>query len=265
MAPFMPHTLTPPPSQPCQKQTALDATLTNTRPPLSTNSRTANIARHLHDHHDPTGAPPERRTGAFALAVVRRPRDGKFLLVQEFAGAGFWLPGGGVDAGESLAAGAVREVVEEAGARVAPRGLLALEAHRDGAWRRAIFYAEPEEDEEEGGEGGAGEGQEGDLGAQRQRPAAVAEGVAAPSSSGGGSIASSSLPARADRPKTAPDFDSAGACWVAAADLAAGLPLRSAAEVAWCARVADEGAAAVMRPLELPPEWAPVFEGFPLL
>jgi hypothetical protein len=31
---------------------------------------------------------------AYALVVVRRKRDGKFLLVQEFASEGYWLPGG---------------------------------------------------------------------------------------------------------------------------------------------------------------------------
>jgi ADP-ribose pyrophosphatase YjhB (NUDIX family) len=37
---------------------------------------------------------------------------------QEFAGEGMWLPGGGVNPGESLRAGALRECREEAGVEV---------------------------------------------------------------------------------------------------------------------------------------------------
>jgi len=57
----------------------------------------SNLARHLHDAHPPCGRPPERRTGVFALAVVRRPGDGKFLVTQVgwVDGWGGWM--GGVD------------------------------------------------------------------------------------------------------------------------------------------------------------------------
>lgn len=44
-------------------------------------------------------------TGVFALAVIRRRSDGRFLLTQEFGREGFWLPGGGVNRGESLQQG----------------------------------------------------------------------------------------------------------------------------------------------------------------
>ena len=53
-----------------------------------------------------------------------RRRDNKFLMVQEFAKQGFWLPGGGLDEGESLAACAAREGIEEAGLAVDIKGLL---------------------------------------------------------------------------------------------------------------------------------------------
>lgn len=43
---------------------------------------------------------------------------------QEVAGMGFWLPGGGLDQGETLRAGAVRETLEEAGVHVTLTSLL---------------------------------------------------------------------------------------------------------------------------------------------
>lgn len=62
--------------------------------------RTSNLAVHVHTHHGPAGHAPEHRTGDIVLLVIRRPADGKFLMVQEFGALGFWLPGGGVDEGE---------------------------------------------------------------------------------------------------------------------------------------------------------------------
>jgi hypothetical protein len=52
-------------------------------------------------------APSENRLGAtqlyaFALVVCRRRKDGKYLLVQEAADRGYWLPGGRVDGLEGL-------------------------------------------------------------------------------------------------------------------------------------------------------------------
>ena len=38
-----------------------------------------------------------RHLYAFAMVVVRRKKDGKFLLVQEFASEGFYLPGKSCD------------------------------------------------------------------------------------------------------------------------------------------------------------------------
>ena len=61
---------------------------------------------HVHEEHRPPGAGPgedkrPHQLHAFGLVVLRRPSDGRFLLVQEFAREGFWLPGGRVDAGET--------------------------------------------------------------------------------------------------------------------------------------------------------------------
>ncbi|KAI8470388.1 MAG: hypothetical protein J3K34DRAFT_260467 [Monoraphidium minutum] len=195
-------------------------------------SHTSNLARHLHDAHPPPGTHAEVRTGVFALVVVPRPADGKFLVVQEFAGQGFWVPGGGADAGESLTAAAAREAREEAGVEIAPRGVCCFEAHRGGAWRRAIFYAEP-------------------IGADADAP----RGPGAPPPD-------CSLPAPRDSPKTVPDFESAGACWASSRQLAGpGLRVRSAAEMAWVQEVA---AGFEPGPLEVPPEWREVFRDIAL-
>jgi len=75
--------------------------------------------------------------------------DGKFLLVQEFANSGFWLPGGGVDAGENLAKAATRETLEEAGISVRLTGVLRVEhspskhGKRPYVRLRVIYYGEP--------------------------------------------------------------------------------------------------------------------------
>ena len=85
------------------------------------------------------------RMYAFALVVCRRPEDGRFLLVQEYGGEGYWLPGGGVDAGENLEAAAERETLEEAGVRVSIKGVLRVEytPRPEYVRLRVIFYAEP--------------------------------------------------------------------------------------------------------------------------
>ena len=49
------------------------------------------------------------------MVIVKRKCDGKYLLVEEFANKGYWLPGGKVDPGESLSKAAIRECKEEAG------------------------------------------------------------------------------------------------------------------------------------------------------
>ena len=47
--------------------------------------------------------------------IVRHPETGKFLAVDESKDRGWWIPGGGLDAGETFAKAAVRETLEEAG------------------------------------------------------------------------------------------------------------------------------------------------------
>lgn len=68
---------------------------------------------------DPLGAPSPTEPPLYALgALVYAERDDKILLLRRAGGvlAGQWyLPGGGVDAGETPEEGAVRELAEESG------------------------------------------------------------------------------------------------------------------------------------------------------
>ncbi len=61
------------------------------------NKQVKNMAVHLHEQHAPEGYPHPNDTKSplygFAMVVCRRPSDGKFLLVQEFANEGYYLPG----------------------------------------------------------------------------------------------------------------------------------------------------------------------------
>lgn len=144
-----------------------------------------NLAVHLHNAHGPArrgAAVSEFRQRAptlyaFALVVVRRERDGKYLLVQEFSKEGFWfvvhafkrmrnldmqmhfidlhvafiflrlvrLPGGRVDSGEDFATAAIRETKEEGGVDVELTGILQVEMtpHREHVRMRVIFAGRP--------------------------------------------------------------------------------------------------------------------------
>ncbi|CEG46388.1 nudix domain containing protein [Plasmopara halstedii] len=87
---------------------------------------------------------------SFALVVCHNKKYNRFLLVQEFANSGYWLPGGRIDSGENPAEAAIRETKEEAGIDICLTGVLKLEYHpkqdRNGSEyvrMRFIFYAEP--------------------------------------------------------------------------------------------------------------------------
>ncbi len=59
---------------------------------------------------------------------------------------GWWIPGGGVDPGESFDAAAYRECREEANIDIELKGVLRVEhalQGSDSARMRLIFYAEP--------------------------------------------------------------------------------------------------------------------------
>ncbi len=81
-------------------------------------------------------------TWFFALVVVRR--GNRFLLVHERKhGQGWYLPAGRVEPGESLAAGAIRETLEETGVVVRLDGVLRVEhtPSPDGSARCRVFFA----------------------------------------------------------------------------------------------------------------------------
>eukprot|EP01047_Picozoa_sp_COSAG01_P064375 COSAG01_NODE_8509_length_2759_cov_11.963910_2_plen_343_part_00 len=93
------------------------------------------------------------KTVAFALTVVAHPSNGagdgeggcdRYLLVHEKEARGWWLPGGGVDAGQTLQEAAVREAQEEAGLDVTLTGVLRVDHHTPcGGRLRVIFLAQP--------------------------------------------------------------------------------------------------------------------------
>ena len=110
----------------------------------------ASLLQHVRDAHSPAAHPHKRHRElffcSFGLVVVRRPSDGRFLLVDERQGRGYWLPGGGLDARESPAEGAVRETLEEGGVAVRITRTLRMEYWSEGgevAKLRVIFLGEP--------------------------------------------------------------------------------------------------------------------------
>eukprot|EP00743_Colponemidia_sp_Colp-15_P003619 GILK01003905.1.p1 GENE.GILK01003905.1~~GILK01003905.1.p1 ORF type:complete len:375 (+),score=27.41 GILK01003905.1:93-1127(+) len=162
-------------------------------------SRTRNYSVHLFENHGPVGRgefPGENVAStcfSFALVVVRRPSDGKFLLIQEYCNQGWWLPGGKLDAGESFEEAAKRECKEEAGIDVVLKGVLRFEhtPQRDYNRMRVIFYAEPAD--------------------------------------------------ATQLPKSIPDYESLGACWVSYTDLPQ-LPLRGPEPLLWAKYLENGGA-----------------------
>ena len=81
---------------------------------------------------------------AFSLVVVHRKKDNKFLLVQEFANSGYWLPGGSVNPKEDLLLAGIRETKEEAGIDIEITGVLTVQYHSSKSVRlRVIFYGVP--------------------------------------------------------------------------------------------------------------------------
>ena len=88
-------------------------------------------------------------TLAFSLSVIeRRAPEQQFALVHEKAERGWWLPGGAVDAGQTLLEAAVRENEEEAGIRTELAGVLRVEFSRRKGRLRVIWLAQQAADDE---------------------------------------------------------------------------------------------------------------------
>mmetsp|Transcript_11932 Transcript_11932/g.26356 ORF Transcript_11932/g.26356 Transcript_11932/m.26356 type:complete len:342 (+) Transcript_11932:69-1094(+) len=106
---------------------------------------------HLRNEHGPCArgeVAKETSTGIFGIVLCRR-RNGHVLLVQEFAGLGFWTPGGQVDPGESLCAAVARECEEEAGVAVTLTGIVDINVRSLSGgrlWRRVVFVGEPQDE-----------------------------------------------------------------------------------------------------------------------
>ncbi len=85
-------------------------------------------------------------TWYFALVVVRRGH--RFLLTQERKYGSTWsIPGGRVEAGESLTQAAVREVFEETGVPIQLDGILRVEhSPGDHVRMRVLFTGSPLDD-----------------------------------------------------------------------------------------------------------------------
>jgi 8-oxo-dGTP pyrophosphatase MutT (NUDIX family) len=114
----------------------------------------------------------------------------------EFCDQGFWLPGGAVDPGEVFTTAAKRECMEEAGVEIDLKGILAIEMHP---------YSPRDRDR---------------TNVVRMRIIFYAEPTQEFISSG-------------RFPKSIPDYESLGACWVSGKDLENGLRLRGSEPLQW--------------------------------
>ena len=63
----------------------------------------------------------------FSLMIVRNPKTGKYVAVHETDNRGWWIPGGGVEAGETFRQAAHREAIEEAGLEIELKGVITID------------------------------------------------------------------------------------------------------------------------------------------
>eukprot|EP01103_Thecamoeba_quadrilineata_P011070 TRINITY_DN2568_c0_g1_i1.p1 TRINITY_DN2568_c0_g1~~TRINITY_DN2568_c0_g1_i1.p1 ORF type:complete len:285 (+),score=50.90 TRINITY_DN2568_c0_g1_i1:60-914(+) len=91
-------------------------------------------AVHMRNSHGPVGRgeiQEEQQSKSvlhsYSLVVCQRESDSKYLLVQENASSGWWLPGGAVDYLEDPLQAAHREALEEASIHLDIKGILRVE------------------------------------------------------------------------------------------------------------------------------------------
>jgi phosphatase NudJ len=71
---------------------------------------------------------PRQAVASYFIVLVVVEHEGRYLLIHEQKhGQDWYLPAGGVEPGETLIDAAVRETQEEAGVRVRPTALIALD------------------------------------------------------------------------------------------------------------------------------------------
>ncbi|KAK5574898.1 hypothetical protein RB653_010152 [Dictyostelium firmibasis] len=118
--------------------------------PICNNRPMERMGVHLHEEHGEKGIPTERQLSlskiyAFCLVIVRKRSNNTYLLVNEAAGRGYWLPGGKLNVNEALQQCAIRETKEETGIDIELKGILRVEFSPMAGYSRmrVIFYAEP--------------------------------------------------------------------------------------------------------------------------
>ena len=92
----------------------------------------------------------------YALLVVRRPSDGKFLVVLESAHTSnckgkprYWLPAGKARPGQTMVDAAVASCLRDTNVKVTPKGLLrVLMEPSEKKTMRCVLYAEPDATQE---------------------------------------------------------------------------------------------------------------------
>lgn len=117
------------------------------------------FSEHLNEMHSPKIRLPsfknledinKHKAYNFAYVIIQHPETKKFVIIEEIASQGWFLPAGKVEVGESFHHAAIRECKEEAGINVKLEGLLKIEYLPNTMFTRTkvIFFASPEDPNE---------------------------------------------------------------------------------------------------------------------